>query len=174
MTLATKIAVLKDGILQQFGTPAEIYNNPANMFVADFMGSPAMNLIPASVAANGNALSVVMEREAREPIRLPLSKAPAGLSDFRDKKIVFGVRPEALTDPEGADRNADAVAMADCHIEVVEPAGSDTFAVTNLGGKGVVARLRADAQIQPGATTPLAFNLTKAVFFDPATEQRIV
>ncbi len=49
MTLATKIAVLKDGILQQFGTPAEIYNNPANMFVADFMGSPAMNLVPATI-----------------------------------------------------------------------------------------------------------------------------
>jgi multiple sugar transport system ATP-binding protein len=174
MTLATKIAVLKDGVLQQFGSPAEIYNNPANMFVADFMGSPAMNLIPASVAADGNALTVVMEREAREPIRLPLSRAPAGLADFRDKQIVFGVRPEALTDPEGADRNADAIATADCHIEVVEPAGSDTFAVTNLGGKGVVARLRADAQIQPGATTPLAFNLTKAVFFDPATQNRIV
>ena len=49
MTLATKIAVLKDGVLQQFGTPAEIYNNPVNMFVADFMGSPAMNLIPATI-----------------------------------------------------------------------------------------------------------------------------
>ncbi|RUZ55449.1 sugar ABC transporter ATP-binding protein, partial [Mesorhizobium sp. M7A.F.Ca.US.003.02.2.1] len=65
------------------------------------------------------------------------------------------------------------IATADCHIEVVEPAGSDTFAVTNLGGKGVVARLRADANIQPGTNTPLAFNLTKAVFFDPATETRI-
>ena len=51
MTLATKIAVLKDGDLQQFGTPAEIYNNPVNMFVADFMGSPAMNLIPATIGA---------------------------------------------------------------------------------------------------------------------------
>ena len=58
-------------------------------------------------------------------------------------------------------------------IEVVEPAGSDTFAVTHLGGKEVVARLRADASIQPGAETPLAFNLDKAVFFDPATENRI-
>ena len=56
---------------------------------------------------------------------------------------------------------------------MVEPAGSDTFAVTNLGGKPVVARLRADANIQPGTSTPLAFNLTKAVFFDPATEHRI-
>ncbi len=174
MTLATKIAVLKDGVLQQFGTPAEIYNNPSNMFVADFMGSPAMNLIPATVAMNGKGLEVVMEREAREPIKLPLPHAPAGLGAFQGKKVMFGVRPEALTDPGGADRDAKAVATADCHIEVVEPAGSDTFAVTNLGGKAVVARLRADAHIQPGSTAPLAFNLSKAVFFDPATEQRIV
>ena len=174
MTLATKIAVLKDGVLQQFGTPAEIYNNPSNMFVADFMGSPAMNLIPASVSAESGALALVMERGERKPIRLPLDKAPAGLAAFKDKKVVFGIRPEALTDPEGADRNAHSLATADCHIEVVEPAGSDTFAVTNLGGKGVVARLRADAHIQPGSDAPLAFNLTKAVFFDPATETRIV
>src|SRR5207245_1821715 len=60
MTLATKIAVLKDGELQQVGTPAEIYNNPTNLFVADFMGSPAMNLIPATIGTNGNALSVVL------------------------------------------------------------------------------------------------------------------
>ena len=174
MTLATKIAVLKDGILQQFGTPAEIYNNPVNMFVADFMGSPAMNLIPATVRAGGDRLSVVMDRDARTPISLNLVDPPAGLSTFRDREIIFGVRPEALTDPDGAERNASTIATADCHIEVVEPAGSDTFAVTNLGGKGVVARLRADANIQPGTNAPLAFNLSKAVFFDPATQQRII
>src|SRR5215468_1520727 len=60
MTLATKIAVLKDGVLQQFGSPHEIYNNPANIFVADFMGSPAMNLIPAKIEANGGGVAVVM------------------------------------------------------------------------------------------------------------------
>ncbi|RWB63935.1 MAG: ABC transporter ATP-binding protein, partial [Mesorhizobium sp.] len=63
MTLATKIAVMRDGEVQQFGTPAEIYNNPTNLFVADFMGSPAMNLIPATIGGNGNALSVVLQRE---------------------------------------------------------------------------------------------------------------
>src|SRR4051794_37462724 len=173
MTLATKIAVMRDGEVQQFGTPAEIYNNPTNLFVADFMGSPAMNLVPATIATSGTALSVVLEREAREPITLPMANAPAGLSALQGKPIIFGVRPEALTDPEGAERNASNIATADLHIEVVEPAGSDTFAVTNLGGKGVVARLRADANIQPGTSTPLAFNLTKAVFFDPATEHRI-
>ncbi len=64
--------------------------------------------------------------------------------------MIFGIRPEALTDPDGADRNASSVVEGDCLIDVVEPAGSDTFAVTRIGGKQVVARLRADARISAG------------------------
>ncbi|PZO79322.1 MAG: sugar ABC transporter ATP-binding protein [Mesorhizobium amorphae] len=171
MTLATKIAVLKDGVLQQFGTPAEIYNNPSNMFVADFMGSPAMNLLSARVEGAGNGLAVSLDRPGAEPLKLPVSAEALGAYAGRD--IVFGIRPEALTDPDGADRNARALAEGDCLIEVVEPAGSDTFAVTKLGGKEVVARLRADARLAPGQVSRLAFNLDKAVFFDPATQARI-
>jgi multiple sugar transport system ATP-binding protein len=78
-----------------------------------------------------------------------------------------------LTDPDGADRNARSLVEGECLIEVVEPAGSDTFAVTKLGGKEVVARLRADARIAPGQHTRLAFNLDKAVYFDPQSQQRI-
>ena len=133
-------------MLQQFGTPAEIYNNPVNMFVADFMGSPAMNLIPATIGAQGNALTVKLERGEREPISLPLTdRAGRACRPIQGKQVIFGIRPEALTDPDGADRNATSIATADCHIEVVEPAGSDTFAVTNLGGKrggGAAARRR--------------------------------
>ncbi|MDK4737197.1 ABC transporter ATP-binding protein, partial [Rhizobium sp. CNPSo 3490] len=68
MTLATRIAVMKDGIVQQFGTPAEIYNNPANMFVADFMGSPAMNLVKASVENGAGGLAVSLERPNAAPL----------------------------------------------------------------------------------------------------------
>jgi multiple sugar transport system ATP-binding protein len=172
MTLATKIAVLKDGVLQQFGTPAEIYNNPANMFVADFMGSPAMNLLKAQVERFGADLVVALARPAAEPLKLAVPHNGA-LSAYAGREVVFGIRPEALTDPDGADRNARFVAEGDCLIEVVEPAGSDTFAVTRLGGKEIVARLRADARIAPGQTSRLAFNLDKAVFFDPESERRI-
>ncbi|MGH6862211.1 MAG: sugar ABC transporter ATP-binding protein, partial [Phyllobacterium sp.] len=80
---------------------------------------------------------------------------------------------EALTDPEGGDRHAGSLVEGECLIEVVEPAGSDTFAVTKLGGKEVVARLRADAHIVAGQKAPLAFNLDKAVFFDPQSQLRI-
>ncbi|ACP27039.1 putative sugar ABC transporter, ATP-binding protein [Sinorhizobium fredii NGR234] len=172
MTLATKIAVLKDGVLQQFGTPAEIYNNPANMFVADFMGSPAMNLLKARIEASGPNVAVTLERPNAEPLRLAVPHDGA-LSSYAGRDVVFGIRPEALTDPDGADRNAKFVAEGDCLIEVVEPAGSDTFAVTRLGGKEIVARLRADARIAPGQTSRLAFNLDKAVFFDPESQMRI-
>jgi multiple sugar transport system ATP-binding protein len=150
MTLATKIAVMRDGEVQQFGTPAEIYNNPKNLFVADFMGSPAMNLLTATIGTGGNDLHV-----RRAAARRPQPIAPAGAADgracrlFQGKQMIFGIRPEALTDPDGADRNAISLFEGDCLIEVVEPAGSDTFAVTKLGGKEVVARLRADARIAP-------------------------
>ncbi|ARQ11814.1 sn-glycerol-3-phosphate ABC transporter ATP-binding protein [Rhizobium etli] len=172
MTLATKIAVMKDGIVQQFGTPAEIYNNPANIFVADFMGSPAMNLVKASVENGAGGLAVSLERPNAAPLRLPVTTGN-GLSSYAGRQVIFGIRPEALTDPDGADRNARSLTEGDCLIEVVEPAGSDTFAVTKLGGKEVVARLRADAGIAPGQNTRLAFNLDKAVFFDPETQARI-
>ncbi|MFS8146758.1 ABC transporter ATP-binding protein [Rhizobium sp. BR 249] len=173
MTLATRIAVMKDGIVQQFGTPAEIYNNPANMFVADFMGSPAMNLVKASVENGAAGLAVSLERPNAAPLRLPVATTGNGLSSYAGRQVIFGIRPEALTDPDGADRNARSLTEGDCLIEVVEPAGSDTFAVTKLGGKEVVARLRADAGIAPGQNTRLAFNLDKAVFFDPETQARI-
>ena len=173
MTLATKIAVLKDGVLQQFGTPAEIYNNPTNMFVADFMGSPAMNLLTVRVEKEGSSPVISLERTDREPLKLALKVTPRDLDKYIGKEIVFGIRPEALTDPEGADRNAHCLVEGDCIIDVVEPAGSDTFAITRLGGKHIVARLRADASIDAGAPARLAFNLDKAVFFDPTSQERI-
>jgi multiple sugar transport system ATP-binding protein len=173
MTLASKIAVLKDGVLQQFGTPAEIYSDPVNIFVADFMGSPAMNLLTGTIQSNGSGLQVWLDREEGEPIKLPVPAGREALTSHSNREVVFGIRPEDLTDPDGADRNARTLAEGDCLIEVVEPAGSDTFAVTKLGGKEVIARLRADATIHAGQTARLAFNLDKAVFFDPDTQLRI-
>lgn len=168
MTLATKIAVLKDGVLQQSGTPADIYNRPANMFVADFMGSPAMNLLVAEVDSTGNGKALVVSQREGKAMRIGLP--PGRLRSFSGSQVVFGVRPEAITDPDGADRLSKHIVEADCLIEVVEPAGADTYAVTHLGGKETVVRLRADAKVSPGQTARLAFNLDKAVFFDPASQ----
>ncbi len=172
LTLATKIAVLRDGRLQQFGTPDDIYNDPANMFVADFMGSPAMNLIEAEITEREGGPRVAIAGENGNDILLPAPDTEA-LRGYVGRPVVFGIRPEALTDPEGADRSGARVVQKECFIEVVEPAGSDTFAITHLGGKEAVARLRADAHIAPGQNTMLAFNMSKAVFFDPETKERI-
>jgi multiple sugar transport system ATP-binding protein len=171
MTLATKIAVLKDGLLQQAGTPSEIYKAPANMFVADFMGSPAMNLLEAIVVARGPDLAIEIQRREGPPLILPLDDAR--LAARAGQKVVFGIRPEAITDHEGADRFSARIATADCLIEVVEPAGADTYALTFLGGREAVARLRADAKLQPGQVSKLAFDLGQAVFFDPASGRRL-
>src|SRR4029079_16968805 len=173
MTLASRIAVLKDGVLQQFGTPAEIYNRPANMFVADFMGSPAMNLIPVSIEKSGESFSISMPQRSGNPLTLALPAAAKAIAKHAGSNGICASRPEAVPDPDGADRTSSGVVTSECQIEVVEPAGSDTFAITHLGGKEVVARLRADAKVSAGKKAKLAFNLDKAVFFDPGTEQRI-
>jgi multiple sugar transport system ATP-binding protein len=174
MTLATKIAVLKEGELQQVGTPAEIYNRPNNLFVADFMGSPAMNLIDATVSRrDGRVMLSLVRKGDGGDIRLPApaSASPATLEDGR--KVILGIRPEAITDRDGADRNAQALEIVDAHVDVVEPAGADTFVVTQIAGKEVTARMRADADVRAGASVPFAFNLDKAVLFDPASGVRL-
>jgi multiple sugar transport system ATP-binding protein len=172
MTLATQIAVLKDGVLQQFGTPHEIYNNPSNVFVADFMGSPAMNLIPARIEASGGGVTVVLTRDGSAPLQLKVAN-DSKLSAHAGREVIFGLRPEAITDMNGADRNSVRVVNADCHVEVVEPAGADTYVVTRLGGREVIGRMRSDMQVAPHSTVPFAFNMDKAVYFDPQSELRI-
>jgi multiple sugar transport system ATP-binding protein len=172
LTLATKIAVLEAGYLQQFGTPDEIYNDPNNMFVADFMGSPSMNLIQGTLAEADGMLEVQIAGHGESSISLPVPDS-AEMRRHVGGPIVFGIRPEAMTDPDGADRTSSRIETRDCFIEVSQPAGSDTFALTPLGGKECIARFRADARIELGAFAPISFNMTKAVFFDPATTARI-
>jgi len=173
MTLATKIAVLKDGELQQVGTPAEIYNKPNNLFVADFMGSPAMNLIKVKVAGeNGRTVFKIADSAGAE-ITLPVPDTIADEPLATGRELIFGIRPEAITDRDGADRNSRFIETVSAKIDVVEPAGADTFVVTHLGGKEVTARMRADVDVAPGMLMPFSFNLDKAVVFDPATGKRL-
>jgi multiple sugar transport system ATP-binding protein len=166
MTLATKIVVMKDGVIQQIGTPAEIYRTPANLFVADFMGSPAMNLIPAKVHQDGNARRIEIARDG---------EAPLVLTDRRGldlpKDVIIGLRPEDITDP--ASRQGDAIEIADCIVDVVEPAGADTYVVSRLGGKEVTARLQAETDARPGARASFAFDLAKASYFEPKSGIRL-
>ena len=173
MTLATLIAVLRDGAIQQFGTPAEIYNKPANIFVADFMGSPSMNLVPVEVVRATGATAVSLARASGEPALLQVAKASQALQERAGGKVILGIRPEAVTDVDGADRHARNVVQVACTAEVVEPAGSDTYVVAHLGGRDFVARMRSDAAVAPKSETVFAFNMDRAMFFDPGSERRI-
>ncbi|MFT6526292.1 MAG: multiple sugar transport system ATP-binding protein [Celeribacter sp.] len=166
MTLATKIVVMKGGVIQQIGTPAEIYNRPANLFVADFMGSPAMNLIPAKTRANGSGTQVEITREGADPIVLVDSK-----NTDLPEDVIIGVRPEDIAD--AATNGAAASQQADCVIDIVEPAGADTFAVMQLGGKHVTARLHSETTATAGTPQRLAFDLGKVSYFSPDSGLRL-
>jgi multiple sugar transport system ATP-binding protein len=171
MTLSTRIAVMYAGYVQQLGTPKEIYDTPANVYVATFMGSPAMNVVPARVViSDGAPHAVVVNADGEEQL---LRFKQQNLADWNGKEILLGIRPEAITDPDGADRNSNTVVPLRNKITVTEPAGADTFVTMTLCGKDIVARMRADVNIGLGDVYDFAVNMEKAVAFDPKTEERI-
>ena len=170
MTLATKIAVLKDGCIQQFDTPYEIYNNPNNMFVANFMGAPAMNLIEGNISKSDNNYEFQMKNSKGDVVSLPIHGVN-GLKDYEEKAVICGIRPESINDLDLGSKSQSVV--REVLIDVVEPAGSDTFAVVELGQKQIIARLNGNSKVSAGDTVKLTFDLSQAVFFDRQSEERI-
>jgi len=173
LTLSTRIAVMNSGFIQQLGTPKEIYDTPANLFVATFMGSPSMNLLNVNVVSDETGLYAETKSALDEVVRLKFPDPSEALKSYAGKSIKVGIRPEAITDPEGADRNAQHLEHVTSRVIVTEPAGSDTFVMTTMGGRDCNARMRADAQVQPGQDVVFTFNMDKAISFDPETEIRI-
>ena len=174
LTLSTRIAVMNGGYVQQLGTPKEIYDTPANLFVATFMGSPSMNLVPVKLLAEGDGLVAETARDTGEAVRLAVCEPSAALKAHAGQTVTMGIRPEALTDVEGADHRSSHVEQFSNSVSVTEPAGSDTFVTTAIGGVDCIARMRADTDARPGHDSAFAINMEKAVFFDPKTEDRIV
>lgn len=171
MTLSTRIAVMYEGYVQQLGTPKEIYDTPANVYVATFMGSPAMNVVPALVIMqDGVPHASVKVHDGTEQI---LKFSQLNLAEWAGSEILLGIRPETITDQEGADRNSANVVPFANRIGVTEPAGADTFVTMRLGNKDIVARMRADVNVKSGQDFDFAVNMEKAVVFDPKTEERI-
>lgn len=171
MTLSTRIAVMNKGYVQQLGTPKEIYDTPANIFVATFMGSPAMNILPTRVVVRDGVPHAQVTDAGGNVQHLRFSQQ--NLAAWEGREILLGIRPEAITDPEGADRKSANIQMLTNLVGVTEPAGSDTFVTMTLSGRDVIGRMRADATVSPGASFEYAINMEKAVAFDPATEERI-
>ncbi|NBN77463.1 ATP-binding cassette domain-containing protein [Microvirga tunisiensis] len=171
MTLATRIVVMKDGVVQQIGTPREIYDTPVNTFVADFMGAPAMNLMPAKVSRQDGAIRIEIATAGGQPLVLTdYGNAPTLLPES-PADLIVGLRPEAITDNDQADGRL--IQRAACLLDVVEPAGADTYAVITLGGTEAIARLSGDATVTAGEIVPLSFNLSKISYFDPHSGKRL-
>ncbi|CAK2853388.1 Uncharacterized ABC transporter ATP-binding protein YurJ [Vibrio crassostreae] len=169
MTLADRIAVMKDGELQQLGTPQEIYTKPNNMFVAGFMGSPSMNFIKTMVDLDEEQnpiIKVTGTAEQEHHIRLPQS-----MREQDGKEVVIGLRPEHITEQESED--VSATTKLDLQLEVLEPTGPDTIAMVKVNDQEVACRLSPEFEVSVGQMAPLHFDLSKAVFFDAQTEARI-
>jgi multiple sugar transport system ATP-binding protein len=172
MTLATRIAVMRGGVVQQFGTPYEVYNRPANTFVAGFMGSPRMNLVPARVAGSNGALALEVGGSERPPVRIDLPPGGA-VSRYDGREVLAGVRAEAVS----LARNGGAIGpmqrVIDARVVVIEPTGADTLAVLDLAGHEFTARLEPDAALAPGQDARFLVDVTKLVCFDPETQRLI-
>jgi multiple sugar transport system ATP-binding protein len=156
MTMADKIVVMHDGLVEQVGAPLDLYDRPDNQFVAGFIGSPAMNFLPGTIKANG---SLVFEGPGG--VKLPLAGAPAS-SDGRP--AVYGVRPEHFT---LADDGVEA------EVQVVEPTGSEVHVAARIGGIDSVAVFRERHKLKPGDKIRLKPDPKLVHLFDQTTGKRL-
>src|SRR5271166_887963 len=156
MTMADRIVVMRDGVVEQVGAPLELYDRPATLFVAGFIGSPAMNLLKGSIHVNGKP-SFLTETG----VELPLKSAPGGADG---RPCIYGIRPEHLT-LAGGDFRAE--------ISVVEPTGSETQVFAKLGGQQIVGVFRERISAQPGDSLSLSPNLDAVHLFDAETGKRL-
>lgn len=169
MTLGDKIAVMKGGEIQQFGTPQDIYDNPANRFVAEFMGSPTMNFIDTQLEPQNGRLGVRLEADGQH-YWLPVApQAQTALAARAGKPVSLGIRPEQIT--HAHDNDPDSVAHA--RVVLNEPTGPDTMVLVALNGHEVTCRIHPDHAVAPGASMALRFDLSKAVYFDQTSGLRV-
>ncbi|MBV8814381.1 MAG: ABC transporter ATP-binding protein [Verrucomicrobia bacterium] len=170
MTLASRIAVMHQGTLQQFAEPRAVYDRPANMFVASFMGSPAMNFLPAQITDSAPA-TVVLSGNDGQTTQLPL---PEGIKPVDGRRVVLGIRPENLTryDRRQVEETAHLGAI-EGRVEVVEPTGAETMVVVRIAGHEAIARFEPNATLSVGQPVKLGVDMAKACLFDPETEMLI-
>lgn len=164
-----RIAVMNSGVLQQLDTPQNLYDHPANLFVATFIGSPAMNVFPATVAsANGGA----EVKSGDVSLKVPALRA-ARLRDWAGKGVTLGIRPEHFHVVSDTSVEDDGTYVR-LPVELVEPLGSETLLhVTGPDGETLVARVEPDFQPRPGEVVTLRVDVDQIHAFDPDTEQAL-
>ncbi len=165
MTLGSRIAIMKDGVIQQFGTPDDLYQRPANLFVAAFIGSPSMNFIPVTLRRDASGYAVDLA-SAIASLRVQLP-GHAAYASFVDQEVTLGIRPESLV------QVAPGSPHLGCPIDLVEPTGPDTLVLTHVNGARTVARVSPNADLLPGTQVCLAPDSQRLLLFDRQTGDRI-
>jgi multiple sugar transport system ATP-binding protein len=172
MTLADRIAIMKNGIIQQFDTPQQVYDNPANLFVAGFIGSPSMNFIPCRIAQNGHQ-GVFLETGKERSVFLPLEQPNLSLDSWLDREVILGIRPEKIASGFADQEGNPDIYEIESVVQVLEPTGPDTLVFVNINGTEVTCRVTPDAVKSPGESMTLMIDRSKVLLFDPQTEERI-
>ena len=170
MTLGTRIVVLKDGVIMQVDSPQKLYNEPNNLFVAGFIGSPQMNFVDADVVANGSSVSL---KFGDYSVVLPEDKSKKIIDGgYAGKKVVFGIRPEDISDdPEMIQKNGDCVIESD--VTGYELLGAEVLLYYTVAGTNMTARVDSDTPARYGDHIKLAFDPHKIHVFDKETELTI-
>ena len=167
MTMGTRIAVMRDGLLQQLATPTELYDRPTNVFVAGFIGSPAMNFFRSELKAEGDD---IFAETGTFRLKLPPDKR-AAVSAHQNRPVIMGIRPEDIYEPSDlahADGN-----IATLPVEVVEHMGSETYVYLLAGQTPAIARLDARTGAAAGKPLDVAFDASRVHLFDPDSEQTL-
>jgi multiple sugar transport system ATP-binding protein len=167
MTMATRIAVMHRGEVQQFDDPDTVYHRPANLFVARFMGAPPMNTMPARLEVGDLGVQAVVGDGA---IRLPVHDM-RGLEAYRDAEVVLGIRPECIAEPQR--RFGEEPVTIDATVEMTEPTGAETIVMLRLAGARAIGRVAPDTRLAVGAVERFSIDTRKLCLFDPRTERLI-
>ena len=171
MTMATRIVVMKDGLIQQVDTPQNLYDTPVNIFVAGFIGTPQMNFINGSLEKKGDDVYFNFENVS---IKLPAEKAnnPA-LADYIGKEVVAGLRPECIHD-EPMQLAALADSSLDVFVDVTELMGAEIYLYLTIGETNLIARVSSRSASRAGDTIKVAFDTSRLHIFDKDTERCII
>ncbi|OQA39003.1 MAG: sn-glycerol-3-phosphate import ATP-binding protein UgpC [Chloroflexi bacterium ADurb.Bin325] len=168
MTMASRIAVMKDGILQQIDTPQNLYDHPSNVFVAGFIGSPSMNFFEATVVEQDGKLYV---DGGSFKVNIPENKK-ADYMPQKGKKVVFGIRPEDIYAAQYAAPGINP-APVKADVDVSELMGNEIFLYLLSGNKSFIARVDPRTHARPGETLDLVMNMDNMHLFDPQTEKTL-
>jgi len=171
MTMASRIVVMKDGLIQQVDTPQHLYDCPVNMFVAGFIGTPQMNFINGTLVKKGDELYFEFEGNA---IKVPADKANAPeLQEYIGQEVVVGIRPESIHD-QPAQISALESSTVDSYVEVTELMGAEIYLYLLIGETKLTARVSARSTSRAGDTIKIALDTARMHIFDKDTERCIV